>query len=136
MKSPARHMPTVATQNMINAAYMLIETMPQGTAERHKRIVAAVWETMAQFAPPPKAGGLTRLQAQTHEIIADYIADHGMSPTYREIGDQMGKGPSDICQIVHALKRRGVITLRGQSKRSIRLVVNPGEPLPKKEQGK
>ena len=123
-------MPTEPDANMINAAFMLIENMPKGSEERHKRIAAAVWKAMAEFAPQPRPSGLTRLQMQTHEIIAEYIRDNGMAPTYAEIGAQLGKGRSDVHQIIHALKRRGVLQIRG-ARRAIQLLVQPGEPLTK-----
>lgn len=125
-------LPLAPTHDMIEAAYMLIETMPKGSPERHKRLVAKVWETMSEYAPPPKQSGLTRLQQRMHETIADYIEQNGIAPTYQEIGDMMGKSKSDVWQVIHALKRRGVITFRPGHKRSIQLVCRPGEPIPRK----
>lgn len=125
-------MPTHADSNMINSAFMLLESMKGGTEQRNKKIVAAIWETMAAVSPPPRQSGLTRVQQRAHETIADYIAEHGQSPTYEEIGQQMGKNKSDIHRIVHFLKNRGVISVKGQAKRSIVMLVQPGEPIPGK----
>ena len=129
-KRVVKVLPLDADHNMIEAAYMLIETMAKGTPERHKRIVAEVWKTMAQFAPRPKQTGLTKLQQRCHEAIFEFINDHGKAPTYDEIGAMLNKGKGDVFQIVHALKRRGVITLGENVRRSIAIVINPGEPLP------
>lgn len=130
-KRPVKAMPLVADHNMIEAAYMLIETMPQGTPDRAKRIVAKVWETMAEYAPRAKQTGLSKLQQRCHEAIFDFINDHGMAPTYEEIGALIGRpSKSAVHHLVHALKRRGVLTLGEGVKRSISLSINPGEPLP------
>lgn len=124
-------LPIEPDHNMIEAAYMLVETMPKGTPERHKRIVAEAWKAMAQFAPKPKQTGLTKLQQRCHEAIFDFVNDHGKAPTYSEIGALIGKdNKSAVHAIVHALKRRGVITLGENVRRSIALCINPGEPLP------
>lgn len=132
-KRVVKVLPIEPDHNMIEAAYMLIETMPQGTPERHKRIVAAVWKTMSQFAPKAKQTGLTKLQQRCHEAIFDFINDHGIAPTYEEIGALIGKkNKSAVHAIVHALKRRGVINLGENTRRSIALCINPGEPLPPK----
>lgn len=125
-------LPLAADHNMIEAAYMLIETMPKGTPERHKRLVSEIWQTMATFAPPPRQSGLTRLQQRCHEAIFDFINDHGIAPTYTEIGAMMNQSKGGVHQIVHALKKRGVIDFREGRRRSITLTVKPGEPIPPK----
>lgn len=123
-------MPTTPDNNMISAAYMLIETMPKGTEARHKKIVAEVWRTMAEFAPGAKSSGLTERMRICHEIIADYINENGRAPSYDEIGAQMGKQRHDVLQIVHSLRRRGFITFRDGFRRSIRVLIQPGENKP------
>lgn len=123
----ARVMPLEPDANMINAAFVLIETMPTGTPERHKRIVAEVWRQMAEVAPFGRTSGVTRLQARTHEIIADYINDNGRSPSYDEIGAQLGKRKSEVHAIVKSLMRREILTYTKGHHRSIRLIVQPGE---------
>lgn len=131
-KRRVKTLPIEADHNMIEAAYMLIETMPKGTPERLKRIAAEVWRTMAEYAPPPKPGGLTRLQQRCHEAIADHINDYGQSPTYEEIGAILGKGKSQVFSVVHALRKRGVINFGDHRLRSITLLVRPGDPVPPK----
>lgn len=124
--------PREMTHDMIEGTYMLIETMPQGTPERLKRIVQEIWKQAIELAPPSRTGGLTPLQRRVHEIIADYIDDHGISPSYVEIGRQINRGGPDAFRIVQALKRRGAVTVNRHTKsnrRSIRLLVRPGEPL-------
>ncbi len=124
-------MPLKPDQNMINAAYNLIETMPKGTDERHKKLVAAVWEAMTECAPPSRTTGLTRRQMQVHEVIADYIEEHGTAPTYKAICAQTGMTKSQLCGIIYVLRQRGVLTFREHYKQSIQLLVSPGEEIPK-----
>lgn len=128
---PRQVMPTEPTENMIQAAYMLIETMPKGTPERHRRIVAEVWRQMCEVAPPAATGGLTRRQQEVHEVIAAYIDDYKISPTYQEIADQLPIDKPAAHKIVRSLVRRGVCRishLRGV--RSIELLFRPGEQKP------
>ena len=122
-----RAMPTEPTPDMITAAYMLIETMPKGTDARHKRIVNEVWKTMCDAAPEAQTSGMTRRQRECHQAIADLINETGMSPSYAEIGERMGKKKNDVLYLVHRLRRRGILTFRDGYKRSIRLLVQPGE---------
>lgn len=129
MKKSVKAMPVVADHNMVEAAYMLLETEKLGTPERHKSLVMKIWATMAEYAPVPKQGRLTMLQRRAYETIADYIDEHGISPSYREIGEQLGTNKPHVHQIVHALRKRGFITLREGKRRSIGLVVRPGEEL-------
>lgn len=123
--SSIKSMPVKATPDMISAAYMLLETMPGGTPDRQKKIVAKVWETMAAFAPTQRPSGLTHRMAICLELITEYIAENGRSPTYEEIGNQMGKKRHDIAYIVHALARRGFLAVTPRSRRSIRLLPAP-----------
>lgn len=134
MGEEIRAMPTKANANMIAAAYMLIETMPKGTDERHKRIVSAVWEAMSACAPRPKTTGLTLVQSRVHEIIAEFINDHGRAPEYSEIGEQIGKHKGDVCRIIQALKKRGAVDFTPHTKKSLRLLVQPGEPLKRRNE--
>lgn len=124
-------MPTHADSNMIMSAFMLLDSMKGGTEERNKKIVAAIWETMAAMAPPPPRTGLSRVQQRAHETIADYIAEHGQSPTFEELGKQMGKSKSDVHRLVHVLKNRGILSIKSHG-RSIILLVQPGEKIPGK----
>ena len=128
MTSRFKPMPTIADGNMINAAYMLIETMPKGTPDRHRKIVAAVWEAMCEVSPATNIGGLTKRMRQGLEVITEYIDENGISPTYSEIQALTGgRHKSDIKHIVHSLRRRGFITFEDRKQRSIRIIRRPGE---------
>lgn len=128
MKKTVRAMPIIADQNMINAAYTLIETMPKGTEERHKRIVAAVWAAMAEFAPGTRPHGLTNRMRQALEVIGEYIDENGRSPSYEDIAQLTGREyKSDVFHIVQALKRRGFIDFTKGTARSIRIIKREGE---------
>lgn len=120
-------LPAEPTEDMITAAYTLIETMPKGSEARHKRIVAEVWRAMRDAAPPLKVGGLTKKQRQLLEAVADYIEEHGQSPSYREIMTLIDEAHlSQVYEVVKSLKRRGFIDHSPRSRRSIRILVRPG----------
>lgn len=127
-----RVMPTTATAEMIEPALILLETMPRGTPDRDKKLIAAIWRTMCEGVKPAINGGLTRLQLSVHEIIADYIDEHGISPTYQEIADMIGRRKKDVFEIVYALKRRGVVRIdQTTGMRQIRLLFRPNEEMPR-----
>lgn len=124
-------MPEEPTADMVNAAYMLIETMKTGTPERHKRIVREVWRAMRDARPQPAVTGLTPLQYRVQEIIADWIDDHGKPPRYSDIAAQLGKGKDSVYHIIRGLERRGVVAKTKHAQYSLRLLVRPGEPIRK-----
>ena len=120
-------LPAEPTPDMVSAAFMIIENLPKGTEARHKRMVVEVWKAMVSAAPGPRTGGITPRQRIALEIIADYIQEHGISPTYREIGAQMGKpSVSDVAGIIRSLKKRGFITKADGRRRSLRILIHPG----------
>lgn len=126
--SGSKIVPTAATNDMIQAAYTLLETMKSGTPERSMRMVAEIYAVMVEHAPAAaKSSGLTKLQSITHEAIYHLIAELGMPPSYFEIGARIGRTKAQTHQIVHALRRRGILTFRDSHKRTLRLLVNPGE---------
>lgn len=121
-----KSMPIEASRNMIEATYMLVSTMPRGTPERDKELIAEIWRQACEVAPKPMQSGLTRKQMRAHEVIADFIKDNGLSPTYEEIGNQLGMQKSDVFHMVKSMERRGYIK-RLMGRRGIRLLRQPGE---------
>lgn len=134
MKPTVKAMPVEMTHDMIEASYMcLAQIAPNTSPERLKRIVAQVWRQAAEVAAMPKQGGLTKKQQRLHEVIADFIQENGVSPTYEEIGQLLGmKNRGDVFRMVKVLIRKGVVRTT-TSQRSISLVVQPGEPIPQKK---
>mgnify|MGYP001101789437 CR=1 FL=1 len=64
---------------------------------------------------------LTARQQQVLELVKSYTEEHGVPPTVREIGSAIGiKGPS-VCDVLHALERKG--RLRRQRMKARSLVV-------------
>ncbi len=124
-------MPEEPDNNMVNAAYMLLETMKTGTPERNKRIVREVWRAMRDARPRPPLSGLTPLQHQVQEILAAWIDDHGKAPRYEDIGAQMGKSKDAIYHIIKGLEKRGVIFKKKHAHNSLRLLIRPGEQVRK-----
>lgn len=66
--------------------------------------------------------GLTEAQSRIMDFIVTYIAEHGFSPSYREILKHTGGGNlTTIQEHIIALVRRGFIEITPKSGRSIRL---------------
>ncbi len=124
-------MPEEPTADMVNSAYMLLETMKTGTPERHKRIVREVWRAMRDARPQPTVTGMTPMQHRVQEIIAAWIDDHGKAPTYDDIARQMGTKKWNVYHVIRALERRGIVAKTKHAKSSLRLLVRPGEPVRK-----
>lgn len=74
---------------------------------------------MAWDAQKAIASGLTRKQSDALQFIKAFIAEHGHSPTYREIAAHMGTGLNPTYQIIHHLQARGAISQRHRQARSI-----------------
>lgn len=64
---------------------------------------------------------LTDRQAQVLLWIGCYLAEHGYSPTVREIAHAHGCNPSGVHGHLRALQTRGCITWMPRQARSIRL---------------
>lgn len=62
--------------------------------------------------------GLTAIQQRCLKFIADFSAEHGSSPSYREIGAAMGLASvSGVYSLIERLEERGAITkLPGQAR--------------------
>ena len=111
-------------RDQIEAAYVLIGQMKDGTEARDKALVAEVWRVMFDAVPDGPRTGLTLAQRQVLETIADYIADHKVSPTYEEIGKQYGRNRVWAHSICKQLARRKIVTIGG-GWREIRILKNP-----------
>lgn len=122
------------TDQMVEAAYPLLDTMPSDTPDRRRRLVRAIFREMWANAEAPKETGLPDRQAAVQLFIATFIKLHGKSPTLQEIANGCG-----LCDrqhaflLVAALRRKGIVERpeRHQA-RGIRLAVYPGQPIPNK----
>jgi SOS-response transcriptional repressor LexA len=75
----------------------------------------------------------TKKQKELLSFIADFIAEHGYSPSYREI--MVGKGYNSVATValhVNSLIKRGHLRKRDRSARSLELVDDVNENLPSK----
>ena len=64
--------------------------------------------------------GLTQKQAKFLDVIKDFIASNGYSPSYEELKQMNGmKSKSNVHAYVYALKKRGYLDIIRHSKRSI-----------------
>jgi len=65
---------------------------------------------------------LTKRQNQILKFIKDYIVGHDYSPSYREIGDELGISSSaTVHQHIQNLKKKGFVNLNESEARSIEL---------------
>lgn len=65
---------------------------------------------------------LTKRQNQILKFIKDYIVGHDYSPSYREIGDELGISSSaTVHQHIQNLKEKGFVNLNENEARSIEL---------------
>ena len=62
---------------------------------------------------------LTERQAEVLEFIRAFIKDNGFSPTRAEIADAHGVNPNGIQGHVTALVKKGALTIKPGSSRSI-----------------
>ena len=66
---------------------------------------------------------MTRRQSEMLEIIKAFIADHGYSPSYRELQSAMNlKAISGVARIADALQAQGYIEKRIAMARSIKVL--------------
>ena len=113
-------------RDQIEAAYMILSNMKLGTEGRDKEAVAEIWRTMFDAVPVTKRGGLTAPQRQVLEVIADFIAENGVSPTYQEIGDHFGRHRKWAHEICCQLANRKIVSLGG-GWRALKILKNPSE---------
>lgn len=111
-------------RDQVEAAYLLIESMKKGTADRDKALVAEIWRVMFDNTPMSRRTGLTRNQRMTLEIVSDYINEHGVSPTYAEIAAQLGVKPADAHTFCTQLARRKIVSIGG-GWRALRILKHP-----------
>lgn len=67
----------------------------------------------------PKNTAPTHRQRETLDWVKGYIREHGMPPTVREIGDAFGIKSSSVFDLLAALERKGHLTRRNRSARSL-----------------
>lgn len=136
-KQNYKSLPIRPTDQMIEAAYPLLSGMKVGTPSRDRKLVLAIYAEMVESAPKPIIQGLTRRQAEVHQFIENYIAEHNCSPTYAEIAggiNIVGKrgGRDRVYVIVKALERKGILKRRTRNQpRSIVVLVPTGLNLKK-----
>ena len=67
--------------------------------------------------------GLTPDQAQAMAFIREYQSRNaGISPTYEEIGDAIGRSKGNVHGLLERMKKRGVIATSRRSARSITIL--------------
>ena len=63
---------------------------------------------------------LTKNQEEVLQVIQDYFDEHGQSPKYKEIEEELGK--SGVGQVIHSIEKKGWLK-RDNEKHSRKLVL-------------
>jgi len=72
---------------------------------------------------------MTRQQQRCLEFVRSYIAEHSISPTFREMADHLGTGPGNVTRFVRALEAQGrVRRSAGAHVRNLEVVDSPSPP--------
>jgi len=94
---------------------------------------------MLRALPPPIADSsralvavvvrpLTHRQGEVLAVLQRLIEEHGIAPTLREIGRELGiRSTNGVNDHLRALERKGYITRKPMMSRALVLVRNPGE---------
>jgi repressor LexA len=61
-------------------------------------------------------------QKMVLECIDVFIRENGYSPTYRELGEELGLDPTSVFQIVMKLQDKGYLSTKNGKQRTIRLI--------------
>jgi repressor LexA len=87
-------------------------------------VVAVAGRRRAEDGPGPWP---TERQQQILDFIQAYVERHGVSPSFKEIGEAVGlKAISAVKHQIEQLQQKGYVTRRNRTPRSI--VVKPGRP--------
>lgn len=83
----------------------------------HRECMRAALEA-ADAVKKPRLAGLTATQQRCVQFIENFSAEHGSSPSYREIGAAVGLASvSGVYSLIERLEERGAITkLPGQAR--------------------
>lgn len=67
---------------------------------------------------------LTAKEARVLDAIAEFVAEHGYSPTIRDVAKAIGKVPSTAAYHLLNLERAGLVASTPGTARSLRLVTS------------
>lgn len=81
-------------------------SMKEEIAKRIAEEVCRLYGTINARVNPSRAEPLTRAQNDVLNVVIEY---HGISPTYAEIGEELGIGKVAVCGHVSELERKGWI---------------------------
>jgi len=65
---------------------------------------------------------MTPLQAEALSFIRRFIDEHGYSPSFQEIADELGTTSPSVDVLMRRLVKRGCITKQPRTARSIRVL--------------
>ncbi len=69
-----------------------------------------------------RLNGLTRRQFEARQAIEKFVSEHGIAPSYKEIGAALGVSPESANKLVDCLERRGHISRKRGQARSLVLI--------------
>lgn len=84
-------------------------SMKEEIAKRIAEEVCRLYGTLNARVNPSRAEPLTRAQNDVLNVVIEYRSSHGISPTYAEIGEELGIGKVAVCGHVSELERKGWI---------------------------
>lgn len=88
--------------------------------EDDRELIARVLMAVGQGA---EITGITHEQARVLNFVRQYQAKHnGVSPSYAEIGAEVGRSRGNVHDIVHRLQARGILSVPAKRARSITIV--------------
>lgn len=104
--SKAFIMPEAPTANQIEAALIHLSDINPSAARKK---LAQIYATFVDMRPEEMPSELTRKQAQTLEVIAEFKTDHKRNPTQQELSEILGVDRKAVRQRMDCLKRKGFI---------------------------
>ena len=124
-KPTIKTVPIEPTAEQIEQAWWLLLHVKIEDLDHAKRIAAAVYRTMVDFAPARPPSGLTRAQGVMWRAIARFEDKNACAPSVGELAKMTGRDVHSADSILDALQRRGFINRTPGVPRSIALTVRP-----------
>lgn len=118
-----RKFPEAATEGAIRGSVFLVNSNLQFYLTAY--LAAAKLEYLRRPRPPVEQ--VTDAQRRTLTAIRDYIHQHGFSPTLKELSEVLGLAMTPVNESVSQLVRKGYVTRKPHTPRSLAVVREPPE---------
>lgn len=91
--------------------------------QRHREFMTAEAQHRGQKAEITTERGLSKAQQKTLNAIRNYIDEHGISPSFRDVSELRGLASTSTVQMhFKRLQKAGAITLRQGVPRSVQVL--------------